>query len=88
MEATASQIIDAIGGTAKVAQLCEISAQAVCNWRAKGIPKPWRKYLQAVRPNVFDCTVKEGDLTVMLGPPMFQVGKGHADYLRCRLKVG
>lgn len=53
MEATASQIIDAIGGTFKVAQLCELSAQAVCNWRTKGIPKPWRKYLQAVRPDVF-----------------------------------
>lgn len=54
MEATASQIIDAIGGTFKVAQLCELSAQAVCNWRTKGIPKPWRKYLQAVRPDVFE----------------------------------
>jgi hypothetical protein len=31
--ATASQVIDALGGTTKVAKLCEASPQSVTNWR-------------------------------------------------------
>jgi hypothetical protein len=56
MDKTASQIIDKLGGTFAVATLCDISAQAVCNWRTKGIPKPWRMYLKVVRPEVFETS--------------------------------
>jgi hypothetical protein len=31
---TASQVIDALGGTTKVAKLCDRSPQSVTNWRA------------------------------------------------------
>ena len=53
MNAKASEIIDALGGTAEVARLCETSMQAVSNWRQHGIPKPWLKYLQAAKPSAF-----------------------------------
>jgi hypothetical protein len=53
-ELTADQIIDALGGTSEIARLCEISPQATCQWRTKGIPKPWMKFLRAERPDVFE----------------------------------
>jgi hypothetical protein len=49
----ASQIIDALGGTAKVATLCEVSMAAVSQWREDGIPKPRLMYLRLARPEVF-----------------------------------
>jgi len=49
----ASTIIDRLGGTGAVAKLCEITAPSVSEWRTRGIPKPWRKYLEAIRPDVF-----------------------------------
>lgn len=48
-----SRIIDLLGGTKRVADLCEISSQAISQWREKGIPKPWLKYLRLARPDVF-----------------------------------
>ena len=48
------QIIDELGGTAEVARLCEISSQAVSQWRSNGIPRAQLKFLRAVRPDVFD----------------------------------
>lgn len=48
-----SDIIDALGGTAEVARLCEVNSQAVSQWRRNGIPKAWRKYFAAIRPELF-----------------------------------
>lgn len=48
-----NKIIDGLGGTAEVARLCEVSAQAVSQWRTDGIPKARLMYLRAVRPAVF-----------------------------------
>lgn len=48
----ADQVIDALGGTRAVAALCELSDSAVSQWRKSGIPKPWIKFLQAIRPEV------------------------------------
>ena len=48
-----SRIIDLLGGTKRVADLCEISSQAVSQWRDKGIPKPWLKFLRLAHPEVF-----------------------------------
>ena len=50
---TASEIIDAIGGTKVVAEFCEISQPSVSIWRRTGIPKPWLKYLQLAKPDAF-----------------------------------
>jgi hypothetical protein len=49
----AGKIIDKIGGTTAVARLCDLTTGAVSQWRSAGIPKAWRKFLRAVRPDVF-----------------------------------
>lgn len=50
----ANQIIDALGGTTKVAELCEVTTGAVAQWRKDGIPNARLMYLRVVRPEVFD----------------------------------
>lgn len=50
---TDSKIIDALGGTAEVARLCEITKPSVSGWRKTGIPRARILYLRAVRPDVF-----------------------------------
>ena len=47
-----SQIIDALGGTDKVATICEITPSAVSQWRNNGIPRPWLRYLNLLYPRV------------------------------------
>jgi hypothetical protein len=49
----ANRIIDALGGTAAVARLCEVNSQAVSQWRRNGIPKPWVKYFTCRHPELF-----------------------------------
>ena len=48
-----SQLIDALGGTAKVAVLCKVSMAAVSQWRDDGIPSARRMFLELARPDVF-----------------------------------
>lgn len=50
---TDSQIIDALGGTYAVAELCKVKPPSVSEWRRKGIPAARRMYLCAVRPELF-----------------------------------
>jgi hypothetical protein len=50
---SASEIIDALGGTSVVADLCEVTTGGVSIWRRKGIPRARLMYLKAVRPKVF-----------------------------------
>ena len=49
----ANQIIDALGGTNAVAQLCRVTHQAVSQWRDDGIPPARLMYLEVVRPDLF-----------------------------------
>lgn len=49
----ACRIIDALGGTAAVATLCEVKMPSVSGWRTEGLPKARRQYLQLLRPDVF-----------------------------------
>lgn len=49
-----SEIIDALGGTTEVARLCEVQPPSVSEWRKGGIPKARRKYLELLRPDVFE----------------------------------
>lgn len=51
-----SKIIDALGGTAEVARMFEISQPSVSDWRKDGIPKARLMYLRAVRPELFAGT--------------------------------
>ena len=57
-------IINELGGTGKLAALCEVSSQAVSQWKKNGIPKAQRKYLQSIRPELFyradQDTIKSG----------------------------
>lgn len=50
---TDSEIIDLLGGTGAVAELCEVRPPSVSEWRHKGIPRARLKFLRAVRPDVF-----------------------------------
>lgn len=50
----ANLIIDIIGGTTKVAEICDLTTGAVSQWRKNGIPKPWILYLRLLHPEVFD----------------------------------
>lgn len=49
----ASEIIDALGGTAEVARLCNVRPPSVSEWKVKGIPEARRMYLEVLRPDVF-----------------------------------
>ncbi len=46
-------IIDRLGGTTKVAKICDLKPPSVSEWRNSGIPKGWLKYFQEIRPDVF-----------------------------------
>lgn len=46
---TDSEIIDALGGTAKVAKLLGYDTQRVHNWRSRGIPSK----VKVERPDLF-----------------------------------
>lgn len=48
-----SALIDALGGTSETAKLCEVSPQAVSQWRSDGIPPARLLFLKAVRPALF-----------------------------------
>lgn len=48
----ADTVIDALGGTKKVAEMFEITPSAVTQWRTKGIPKVTLKYLFLKKPKI------------------------------------
>ncbi|WP_155633558.1 hypothetical protein [Burkholderia cepacia] len=47
----ADLIIDGLGGTNVVAELCDCSASAVSQWRHDGVPKPRISFLRLARPD-------------------------------------
>ena len=50
----ANKIIDALGGTAETARICEVSMSSVSEWRKKNaIPKAREMYLRLLRPEAF-----------------------------------
>lgn len=55
-----SKLIDSLGGTGAVADLCGgITSQAVSKWRRTGIPIPWLKFLELKRPELFEQKVRD-----------------------------
>lgn len=53
MAMDANKIIDELGGTVAVADLCEVKPPSVSEWRHTGIPKARMQFLRAVRPDLF-----------------------------------
>jgi hypothetical protein len=56
-----SQIIDKLGGTSKVARLCNVKPPSVSDWRIYGIPDARRQFLQLLRPDIFGPAPKQGE---------------------------
>lgn len=50
---TASEIIDALGGTFEVARMCEVQPPSVSEWRKTGIPKARLMFLRLAHPELF-----------------------------------
>lgn len=50
---TDSKIIDLLGGTGAVADLCDVKPPSVSEWRQKGIPKARLMFLRLAKPEVF-----------------------------------
>ena len=48
-----NEIIDALGGTFRVAELCEVRPPSVSDWRKYGIPRARMMFLRVARPVVF-----------------------------------
>lgn len=51
MNAPATQIIEALGGTAAVSRVFGLSMPSVSDWKKAGIPKTRMMYLEAVYPD-------------------------------------
>ena len=58
-----SALIDALGGNKKLAKTCDISEQAVSQWRKKGIPDPWMKFFKVKWPKVIKQFKGESHVT-------------------------
>lgn len=54
-----SEIIDALGGTFRVAELCEVKPPSVSDWRKNGIPRARMMFLQLAKPEVFEALEAE-----------------------------
>lgn len=50
---TPNEIIDALGGTFRVAELCEVKPPSVSDWRKHGIPRARLMFLRIAKPEVF-----------------------------------
>ena len=48
---TPSELIDALGGTARVAEICDVTPQAVSQWRDDGIPDARLQFLAVLYPD-------------------------------------
>jgi len=48
-----SEIIDALGGTTKVAAIFNLKKPSISKWRITGIPESRKMYLKVVYPNLF-----------------------------------
>jgi len=48
-----TKIIDYIGTTGEVAALCGVHKSTVSQWRKRGIPEGWRRWLKQIKPRAF-----------------------------------
>lgn len=54
-----NKIIDDLGGTSAVAEMCNVTTGAVSQWRHDGIPEARLMYLKLLRPDVFGTNKKK-----------------------------
>jgi len=47
-----SNVIDRLGGTNEVARMCNVTPQAVSQWRVDGIPDARLMYLKLLHPDI------------------------------------
>lgn len=57
-----SDIIDKLGGTFRVAEICQVKPPSVSGWRNHGIPAARRQYLQLLRPDAFRGDAANDDI--------------------------
>ena len=50
-----SEIIDALGGTFRVAELCDVRPPSVSGWRKNGIPRARMMFLRLAKREVFEA---------------------------------
>ena len=50
---TAELLIEEMGGTVKVAQICQITPASVSGWKKHGVPIGWQKYFSIAFPEVW-----------------------------------
>ena len=62
-----SVIIDALGGTFRVAELCEVRPPSVSDRKKHGIPRARMMFLRVARPEVFQALEAERETPVI--PP-------------------
>ncbi|TRZ57351.1 MAG: hypothetical protein D4S02_13795 [Rhodocyclaceae bacterium] len=55
---TDSELIDALGGTVKLAEICDVTSQAVSQWRDDGIPDARRQLLSVLYPHLVTYVAK------------------------------
>ncbi|HQS59751.1 MAG: hypothetical protein B7Y56_03130 [Gallionellales bacterium 35-53-114] len=54
-----NKIIDDLGGTNAVAEICNVTKGAVSQWRKEGIPDSRLMYLKLLRPDIFSSPDKK-----------------------------
>lgn len=57
----ASVIIEALGGTFRVAELCEVRPPSVSDWKKHGIPRARMMFLRVARPDVFKALDEDSE---------------------------
>lgn len=57
-----SAIIEALGGTSRVAELCEVRPPSVSDWKKYGIPRARMMFLRVARPEVFKALDEEAQM--------------------------
>jgi len=53
LDQEAVRLVEAFGGTASLARLCDVNTQAVSQWKRNGIPKARLQFLRLLRPELF-----------------------------------
>lgn len=49
-----NDVIDALGGTFRVAELCEVRPPSVSGWRKYGIPRARMMFLRVAKPEILE----------------------------------
>lgn len=56
MNQEAIRVIEGLGGANAIAAMCDppITAEAVYQWKSKGLPPARRQYFKLIRPDLFE----------------------------------